>query len=148
MSVEMTAQHLNELGFTLDTSGDVIQRFHWSRGRNQAFRVSLWIATTHPLVRELTPSILPYMDACICWYHDHHALSCLRVRETMRHMEQYTDSIWLMVTTFPRVLTPHASHVPRFYDVNGFERTRLTGDFIESLTYIVKEHVRRNPYSQ
>ncbi len=148
MSVEMTAQHLNELGFDFDTSAGIIQRFHWSRGRDEAFRVSLWIATTHPLVRELTPVLLPCMDACVCWYHDHHALSCLRVRETMCHMEQYTNSIWLMVTTFPRVLKPHASRVPRFYDVNGFERTRLTGELSKNLTHIVKEHVRQSPYSK
>ena len=148
MPVEMTRQHLNEHGFTLDTSPGTIQRFHWSRGRDDTFHISLWVATTHPLVRELTTVLLPFMDACICWYHDHHTLSCLRVHETIRYMEEYTDSIWLMVTTFPRVLTPHASRVTRFYDANGFERTRLKGEFFENLSHIVNEHIRKSPYSR
>lgn len=141
MSPCATAANLNELGFRFDTSPGMIQRFHWTRSQQDAFRVSLWVATVHPLVVGLADAILPYMDACVCWYHDHDAMSCLRVRETMRCMEPLTDSIWLMVTTFPRALIPHASRVPRFYDVNGFERTRLMEDVSTNLKRILSAHL-------
>lgn len=139
MPVEMTAEHLKELGFVLNEAEGILQRFRWSI-KDESVRVSLWVVTTHPVIFELTRDLLPCMDACVCWYHDHHALSCLRVRQAMHHMEQYTVPIWLMATIFPRVTTRHASRVMRFYDANGFERERLTGDLTQNLTHIVKRY--------
>lgn len=148
MSPEMTAQNLNEIGFRFDTSAGTIQRFRWTRGNHDALQVSLWVACTHPLIYTLVEMCMSSMDACVCLYHDHDTLSCLRVENTVRKMEQYTDSIWLMTTTFPRILTPHASKVTKYYDSNGFERTRLTKGIGDNIKQILQTHLSQHRYTR
>lgn len=142
MSIHQTAINLNEIGFKFEKTEGRIQRFRWTRD-NKVIDISLWVACIHPVVIAMVETILPYMDACVCWYHDHSALSCVRVANTIQTMERYNDSIWLMVTTFPRELHPHASKIPKIYDINGFERTRLTQDIPSNMEKILKYHLAR-----
>lgn len=137
MNGEMTHQFLreNNLDFELSES---IQRFRWSRSSaNTGKTASLWCTTHEPLTSEMLPNIVPYMDACICLYHDHDALSCLQVRKAMDKLSAQNDHIWLMPTTIPNVDTKHKSRIKKFYNKSGFERPQIIGTLSHAIEEIL-----------
>ena len=111
------------------------QRFRWTRPSSLA--VSIWVVCQCPLSNELLNCTIPYMDACICLYHDHSPVSCLRVRKAMSLLEPLTDAIWLMSTTVPRSRLTHKSQIKKFYDKNGFERTLLRGTLKDNIEKLI-----------
>ena len=87
-------------------------------------------------------AFLPHMDACVCWYHDHDATSCVRVANSVSMLEKHHDVIWLLATNKPRIYDAHKSRVKKFFDEHGFERPRLTGTLRKGLKKIIKQHIQ------
>lgn len=139
MTPRMTKANLNASGVEFDETEGIVQKFRWSRGQG-AYKVTLWVACLHPVVNMLASSFIPYMDACVCWYHDHDGLSCARVAATMALFERYASMTRLMVTTMPRLQYPHKSNVRKYYNKLGFEHERLQGTFAENVEHIVQQH--------
>ena len=91
MSPESTAANLSIVDIPFDKTKGTIQRFRLNRKKSSAISVSLWVGCQHPLTNILLESTLPYMDACICLYHDNDPLSCLRVRNAVKLMEKFSE---------------------------------------------------------
>lgn len=141
MSPEMTRDNLYLHGIEFDpTNAGTIQRFKWPR--KGPMSVSLWITCHHPISFELSNSIIPYMDACVCWYHDHDAMSCIRVDAAMKLIEQFSSTISLMTTTTPQVDFSHKSKVRKYYDDMGFERRRMTQSLPDCIEVFVANHLQ------
>lgn len=141
MSPKMTRANLILYGIEFDeTEEGNIQRFRW--GRRGPVCVSLWVTCQHPIVSGLASSLLPYMDACVCWYHDHDAISCIRVDAGMQILEKYNSNVWLMATAIPKVNPPHQSKIRKYFDDMGFERTRLTSSLDKNIEMFVKRHLQ------
>jgi hypothetical protein len=136
MTPVATAACLKLSDLYFDAQLPSFQRFRWTRPSSLA--VSVWVVCQHPLTNELLNSTIPYMDACICLYHDHSPVSCLRVRKAMSLLEPLTDAIWLMSTTVPRSRLTHQSKIRKFYDKNGFERSLLTGTLRENIEKLIE----------
>lgn len=138
MSGAMTAAYLKASGITFDgTAETTVQRARWKRPSGCA-SVSLWIACQHPVVDALAAELVPYMDASICLWHDHDALSCVRVRNAMNTLERFTREIWLQSTDRPRVTIQHKSRIRKFYTAHGFERPHRMGCLSETIEDILK----------
>ena len=147
MSPESTAANLNLINIPFDNAKGTIQRFRLNRKKSSAIAVSLWIGCQHPLTNILLESTLPYMDTCICLYHDNDPLSCLRVRNAIKLMESYCDNIWLMVTNKPVLRIRHESKIRKFFDRNGFLRPLLAGANIqENIEKILDVDLNVNKY--
>ena len=147
MSPESTAANLNLVDISFDKTKGTIQRFRLNRKKSSAISVSLWIGCQHPLTNILLESTLPYMDACICLYHDNDPLSCLRVRNAVKIMEKFSDNIWLMVTNKPVLRIRHESKIRKFFDRNGFLRPLLMENNIqESIEKILDVDLNVNKY--
>ena len=117
---------------------DDIQRFEWHRPNRHDRKVSVWTACHSPLTTDLLPLIVPYMDAVVCLYHDHDALSCLKMRSAMSSLSPYHGVIYPMMTAIPRLHRRHASRIKKFYNKDGFEREMLTGTLAEMIEKILK----------
>jgi|TARA_B110000091_G_C13814872_1_gene477153 hypothetical protein len=117
--------------FDFDTKAGTIQKFKWDK------QTTLWIACQHPVINCLAESILPYMDACACWYHNHCTLSCLRVHNCMVFLQKYHQNISLMTTIKPALLYQHQSKVKKYYNNHGFERKYYYQDFITTVQNII-----------
>ena len=137
MSPEMTSAVMQavHIDFNIESG---IQRFRWKRPTSAGIAVSVWIACQGPLVNELLKSTVPYMDACLCLYHDHDALSCLKVRKAISLLESLNDAIWLMSTGIPKQRIRHESRIKKFYNKDGFERPLLTGTLTENIEQLLK----------
>ena len=139
MSREMTAAYFKRYNVPFDPSNVTVQRYRWRRRTaKEALSVSLWLACQHPVVDALASSIVPYMDTSVCLYHDHNAMSCVRVRNAMATLQRHTDSIWLMSTTMPRLRIQHASRIKKCYNRDGFERPLLTGPLHENIEEMIR----------
>ena len=130
---------LNGIDFD-ETENVCIQKFLWPR--SGPVGVTVWVVCHHPLVSGLASSLLPYMDMCICWYHDHDAMSCVRVEAAMEVLQMYNSNIWLMTTVIPRASHLHKSKIRKYYDEMGFERERLTSDLNDSIEFLIKRHIK------
>jgi len=135
MTPTATTACLKGAQLDFDASLPSFQRFRWTRPSSLA--VSVWVVCQHPLTNELLNSTIPYMDACICLYHDHSPVSCLRVRKAMSLLAPLTDALWLMSTTVPSSRLAHKSKIKKFYDTNGFERTVLRGTLRENIEQLI-----------
>lgn len=137
MSPEMMATVMRTAHIDVGTEVG-IRRFRWKRPTSAGIVVSVWIACQGPLVNELLKSTVPYMDACLCVYHDHDALSCLKVRKAISLLESLNDAIWLMSTDVPKQRIRHKSRIKKFYNKDGFERPLLTGTLSENIEQLLK----------
>ena len=147
MSPESTAANLSIVDIPFDKTKGTIQRFRLNRKKSSAISVSLWVGCQHPLTNILLESTLPYMDACICLYHDNDPLSCLRVRNAVKLMEKFSDNIWLMVTNKPVLRIRHETKIRKFFDRNGFLRPLLMENNIqESIEKILDVDLNVNKY--
>ena len=81
------------------------------------------------------------MDACVCLYHDHHGLSCVKILHAMTLLQRYHKNVWLMTTTYPVQNPPHKSKVKKYYCSNGFPIIRLTKTLGENIEEILKVHL-------
>jgi len=151
MTPEMIKANLVGLSpaFEFNTSSS-IQKFIFPR--DGVTKMTIWIACQDAIVHELLPAILPYMDAAVCWYHDHSALSCLKVRNAVSTLEQYTDMIWLMNTVIPKLRMKHYSKIKKMYNKHGFQRELLTDTLSLNFEHIlhhlqyslqIQKHVNR-----
>lgn len=140
MSPAMTRQNLEGYGFTFEMAPS-IQKFRWIPPDKNGITVCLWVSTMHPLCTTLCSSLIPYMDACVLWYHDHDVLSCIRVEGAMSLLENNTKNISLMATTTPTLANKHKSTVKRYYDEFGFERKRFTGLLYKNLLVIIENYL-------
>lgn len=140
MSPRITQQNLECYGFTFKID-DSIQKFRWTPPEKNGISVCLWVSTMHPLCTTLSSSLIPYMDACILWYHDHDIMSCIRVEGGMALLENNTKNISLMATTKPVLSKRHKSTVKRYYDEHGFERQRFTGLLYKNLLVIIEKYL-------
>jgi hypothetical protein len=140
MSPELTRQNLEGFGyeFKLEPS---IQKFRWTPQNKSGVTVCLWVSTMHPLCTTLASSLIPYMDACVLWYHDHDVMSCVRVEGGMLLLENNTKHISLMTTVTPRIQNKHASSVRCYYDEHGFERQRFTGLLNQNLVIVLENYL-------
>lgn len=140
MTSEMTSANFRkyDLDYSCIFSGG-IQKIHWPR--KLTINVKLWCAEQHPVSAELMPSLLPFMDACIIWYHDHSPLSCLKVSNAVSEVTRYTDNIWLLGTTTPVIHQKHASRIQKSYNRYGFLRPCLTKPLDKSLEIILKNEL-------
>lgn len=130
-----TAAYLKTSDLEFQSDYPSVQRFRITRPSSLV--VSLWVVCQHPLTNEMLNCTIPYMDACICLYHDHSPVSCLRVRKAMSLLQPLSDAIWLMSTTIPRSRLTHESKIKKFYDKNGFERKLLTGTLEENIEELI-----------
>lgn len=141
MSPKMTRANLLLYGVDFnEVENGCVQRFRWAR--SGPISVSLWVTCQHPLVSSLASSLLPYMDTCVCWYHDSDALSCVRVEAAMELLQKYGSDTCLMATVVPRLAHAHKSKIRKYYDDMGFERRRLTCDLNENIEMLVKRHLK------
>ena len=113
MSPELTHAYFQSTHLDINIETPSIQRIRWPRS-DGALSVSLWVANQHPVVENLAGMLLPYMDACICLYHDHSAMSCVRVRKAMDILQKYSDEIWLQSTVTPPIRMRHESRIKNF----------------------------------
>ncbi len=132
MSYDMTKANLPEFPFE---KGPVIQKFIFPR--QGVIKMTIWIACQDAIINELLPEILPYMDAAICWYHDHSPLSCLKVRNAVSTLEQCIDTIWLMNTTIPKLRMKHQSKIKKMYNKIGFQRPMLSDTLANNFEQIL-----------
>jgi hypothetical protein len=123
MSADLTKLALD---IELDPQPGTIQSFAWDK------HTTLWIACQHPVVCCLAESILPYMDHCVCWYHDQCALSCLRVHACMTFLEKYNHNISLMTTTRPCGVA-HESRIRKYFNHHGFVRKCYNQEFQDNV---------------
>ena len=126
MTPEMTCAFFESHNVAIDVS-ESIHRHRWKRvGAMQGGKTcTLWITHMTPLICELLSSTLPYMDATICLYHDHDALSCVKIRNAEHQLSMHHDNIWLLPTCIPAVSKKHHSRIKKFYNKDGFERPQL-----------------------
>jgi len=139
MTTDMTRAFLSCYDLDFDVTPGTINKLHWPVERSVS--VSLWVACQHPVVEHLGGSFMPHMDACVCLYHDHDGLSCVRVESGMKLIQQYHANVWMMATTLPAVSKQHSSRVRRYYNDNGFEITRLTNALDKNIEEILKLHL-------
>ena len=139
MNTEMTREFLSRYDLEFDVTPGTICKLHWPVERSVS--VSLWVACQHPVVEHLGGSFMPHMDACVCLYHDHDGLSCVRVESGMKLIQRYHANVWMMATTLPAVIKQHSSRVRRYYNDNGFEITRLTNALDKNIEEILKLHL-------
>lgn len=116
MSPQLTRAALAPFDIDFQVRPGTIQKFEWDS------QTMVWIACQHPVVAALADSILPYMDTCVCWYHDQCALSCLRVHSCLDFLAKYHDKVAMMSTTCPPQHQPHTSKVRKYYNKHGFLR--------------------------
>lgn len=131
MNARGTAAFLNASGISA-VADDSIQRFEMQK-QQSSLTITLWVASMSPLMNILMRNSVPYVDGCICLYHDHDALSCMRVESAMEMLKPLHDWIALMPTTIPRVNRHHESRIHTYYNKDGFERPQLTGNLIENI---------------
>ena len=143
MSREDTHKNLARYGIDFDRAEDSIQKFHWSQGA-AAISVSLWVSCQHPVVEHLAESFIPHMDACVCWYHDHNGLSCLKVLHGMLILQAHSTNVWMMATTYPNIRNKHDSRIRKYYCSNGFPIIRLTKSLEENIDEILSVHISIN----
>lgn len=143
MTRENTRKNLSRHGITFDCADYSIQKFRWSPSR-RAISVSLWVACQHPVVEQLAESFMPHMDACVCWYHDHDGLSCLKVLHGMSILQAHSTNVWMMATTYPTVRNKHDSRVRKYYCTNGFPIVRLTKTLGKNIEEIVSFYISIN----
>jgi|FLMP01.1.fsa_nt_emb hypothetical protein len=135
MSPQLTRAALIPFDIDFQVHPGTIQKFEWHG------RAMLWIACQHPVTAAMADSILPYMDTCVCWYHDQCALSCLRVHSCLGFLEKYHDNVAMMATNCPTQNNPHTSKVRKYYNKHGFLRKFYCRTFrhnIENITQILK----------
>lgn len=135
MCARATAAFLNSSGIEA-TSENSIQRFKIQKQKS-SLTVTLWVASMSPLMNVLIANIVPYVDGCLCLYHDHDALSCVRVNSAMELLGNMHDSITLMNTTVPALNRRHLSRIKTFYNNDGFERPLLTGTLMDNIHEMV-----------
>ena len=140
MSVSDTASNLRPYNIAFDEQEGTIQKFKWVR-ENGPVSVSLWVACMHPLTQHLAASFVPHMDACVCWYHDHDGLSCVRVQAGMELLQSLHENVRLMATTFPEKYPKHASRVRKYYSTHGFEIERLMSNLPMNIEEILRVHL-------
>lgn len=140
MSLETTTAYFKAQHLEYEAK-DSIQRFQWKRQSNAGISVTIWIACQSPLINELVASTLTHMDACICLYHDHDALSCLKVRKGMGILALYNENIFPMMTTSPQLVHKHNSRVQKFYNKDGFERELLGPSLRHTIEKILKNNL-------
>ena len=128
MTIELTASVFQEIGIELNISNS-IQKFQYN---NKQF----WIACMHPILLTLSESLLPYVDKCVLLYHKHDILSCLRVENTMRFLNQQHVHIDIISVSQPLLVVRHQSLVRKQYNQIGFLRLFLTGNLAETLKQI------------
>ena len=132
MTAEMT--NINLPGEFSQIPG-TIQKF--TIPRSGPTKLIIWVSTMSPILEGLAGSLLPYMDAAICWYHDHAAFSCLKLQNSVALIQKYLDNIWLMATTKPKLTIAHSSNIKKMYNKHGFERPHLSGDLLANLETIL-----------
>lgn len=140
MTPQDTAANLAPHEITFDTRDGTIQKFRWVR-QDRPVTVSLWVACVHPLVEHLGASFIPHMDACVCWYHDHDGLSCIKVNTSMTFLQGLHDNVRLMATTLPNKHDKHHSRIRRHYNAHGFEIQRLVSSLETNIEEILKVHL-------
>lgn len=145
MTPSDTAANLHEHGLTFDSVSGTVQKLRWVR-QDRPVSVCLWVACVHPLLEHLAPSFVPHMDACVCWYHDHDGLSCIKVHGAMTLLQSLHDNVRLMATTLPEKRTQHDSRIRRQYDAHGFEIQRLVSSLDTNIEEILRVHlnIQRN----
>ena len=139
MEPELTRDFLSLNHLEFDVTPGTICKLHWHS--ELPVSISLWVACQHPIVDHLSASFVPHMDACVCLYHDHDGLSCVRVASGMELLQKYHQNVWMMATTIPELSKKHSSRVRLYYNENGFEITRLTNNLNKSLEAILKLHL-------
>lgn len=132
MTPQLTRAALAPIDLDFQATPGTIQKFEWSD------QTTLWIACQHPVTAALAASILPYMDACVCWYHDQCALSCLRVHSCMGLLEKYHDKVAMMSTVCPTQQQPHTSKVQKYYNKHGFLREFYCQTFRDNIENMIK----------
>tara|TARA_B100000683_G_scaffold218506_1_gene214785 strand:- start:267 stop:740 length:474 start_codon:yes stop_codon:yes gene_type:complete len=137
MSPELTHTYFRTSHIDIDIDTPTIQRVRWPRA-DGALSVSLWVASQHPIVDNLAAMLLPYMDACVCLYHDHSAMSCIRVRKAMDTLQKFSDEIWLQSTVTPPIRMRHESRIRKFYTKHGFERPQRNGKLKDTIEEILR----------
>lgn len=140
MSPRDTALNMNEIGVNFDVSEGTVQKLRWTR-QGGAVSVSLWVACVHPLVEHMAASFVPHMDACVCWYHDHDGISCIKVENTVHFLQSMHDNVRMMATTFPQKQNKHSSRIRRHYNEHGFEIQRLTSSLETNIEEILRMHL-------
>ena len=135
MTPEITRCNLARHSLQFNTAPS-IQKFVFPR--TGVTKMTIWVACQDAIINDLLPSILPYMDAAICWYHDQSTLSCLKVREAVSKLETFTDSIWLMDTTFPTLRVQHQSKIKKMYNQHGFVRELLSQTIPQNFEHILQ----------
>ena len=141
MTAVDTMANLEAYGFTFDCQEGTIQKFKWIRDDRAAVSVSLWVSRLHPLLEHLASSLVPYMDACVCWYHDHDGLSCLQVQQAMNLLQRLRTNVRLVAATTPLKHERHESRIRRYYDQHGFEIERLIGTLDTIIEEILRVHL-------
>jgi hypothetical protein len=140
MTLQDTASNLSGIGLEFDTVSGTIQKLRWTR-KSGAVSVSLWVACVHPLVEHMASSFVPHMDACVCWYHDHDGISCLKVDHALTFLQSMHDNVRLMATALPEKHTKHESRIKRHYNRHGFEIQRLTSSLEINIEEILRIHL-------
>lgn len=119
-----------------------IQKLTWPR--RLSISVKLWIGVVHPVVNELLKDVLPYMDACVVWYHDHCVKSCLKVQGAVSSLSSIVDNLWLVGASFDLRRDKHASKIKKTYNQNGFERPCLIKPLDNSIEIILRSQLELN----
>lgn len=119
MTPEMTAANFKLYDIEYDYKPGCIQKIRWPR--TSEISITLWLVHQHPVSDELLKFLLPYVDVSIVWYHDHQALSCLKVKNGVKLISRISN-IWLASTQVPKLRAIHRSRVEKCYDSNGFLR--------------------------
>lgn len=140
MTPEDTASNLKLHDISCDVCEGTIHKTRWVR-QDRPITVSLWVACVHPVVEHLGSSFVPHMDACVCWYHDHDGLSCIKVKATMQFLQRLHDNVRLMATTLPEKYPKHHSRIRKHYDSHGFEIQRLVSSLDVNIEEILKVHL-------
>ena len=140
MSAADTAANLESLSITFDCQEGTIQKFKCPRP-GRPVSVSLWVACMHPLVEHLAASIVPHMDAVVCWYHDHDGLSCLQVKQAMGLLQNLHNNVRLMATTIDQKKEVHHSRIRKYYDEHGLAIERLTETMDKNIEEILRVHL-------
>lgn len=128
MTPEMTAANFKLYDIVYDYKPGCIQKIRWPRTSEIA--ITLWLAHQHPVSDELLKFLLPYVDVSMVWYHDHQALSCLKVKNGVKLISQ-ASNIWLASTQVPKLRNIHHSRVEKCFDKNGFLRPHCKDFTIE-----------------
>ena len=140
MNAADTAVNLESLSITFDCQEGTIQKFKCPCTHSPV-SISLWVACMHPLVEHLAASVVPHMDAVVCWYHDHDGLSCLQVEQAMGLLQPLHNNVRLMATTAPPKREVHHSRIRKYYDEHGFAIERLTETMDKNIEEILRVHL-------